>query len=283
MTHRLLPACLLMLCINPAFTQTPDIELLWRLPGLDNPESVALSEDSDFLYVSNVNGSGGDKDGNGYIARISLSGELLERGWASGLNAPKGIALLDGVLYVSDIDQLVLIDTATGEIKKRIDVPGAGFLNDVAVDSNGHILVSDSRGGSIYRLDNKDQISVWHQSDSFSGINGLFPNGDHILINTMDKGELLSMDSTTMTITSLAAGMKNADGLAPLPGGGHVVSAWPGQLFYISPEGDRTELLNTTEDEIFMNDFILLGDILIVPNWQPGSLSAYRLRWQQSE
>ncbi len=257
----------------------PELKLLWTLEELQSPESVLLSQDNSFLYVSNVNGGGGDKDGNGYIARVSLTGELLERTWVDGLNAPKGLGLKDGKLYVSDIDQIVIIDTATASIENRINVPDADFLNDITVNTDGTVLISDSGNSTIYKLNNDQQPEVLMTDDRFGGINGLQPHNGQLLITTMDKGELLSLDIGKQSIEVLAGNMKNADGITPVTGGGYIVSSWPGQLFYISDDGESTELLNTTEDKKYMNDFMLLGDILLIPNWQPGSLSAYQLKW----
>ena len=71
------------------------LQRVWLVEGLASPESVALSADGRFLYVSNVNGEGEDHDGNGFIAKVSLDGRLLSRTWATGLDAPKGLALRD--------------------------------------------------------------------------------------------------------------------------------------------------------------------------------------------
>lgn len=279
-----LKPCLFILLISACLSamaqqSIPELTLVWTLEGLESPESVLLSQDNSFLYVSNVNGGGGDKDGNGYIARVSLTGELLECDWVDGLNAPKGLGLKDGKLYVSDIDQVVIIDTATESIEKRIEVSGADFLNDITVNTDGTVLISDSGNSTIYKLNDNKQAEVLMTDDSFSGINGLLPHDGQLLITTMDKGELLSLDVATQNINVIAGSMKNADGITPVTGGGYIVSSWPGQLFYVSDDGESTELLNTTEDKKYMNDFMLLGDILLIPNWQPGSLSAYQLKW----
>ena len=45
---------------------------------------------------------------------------MLEREWATGLDAPKGMALANGQLYVADIDRLVEIDPATGKIVAQL-------------------------------------------------------------------------------------------------------------------------------------------------------------------
>jgi hypothetical protein len=88
-------------------------EMVWQAEGLEGPESAVLDPDAGVLYVSNVNGDAADADGNGYISKLSLKGEVLEQQWAGGLDAPKGLALHEGLLYVSDITKLAVIDTAS--------------------------------------------------------------------------------------------------------------------------------------------------------------------------
>ena len=115
-------------CARETPTAAPDavrLEQVWRVGGLANPESAAMSADGTFLYVTNVNGEGEAKDGNGFIARVSTDGRMLQREFATGLDAPKGIMLGGDALYVADIDQLVVIDAATGAVRRRVPAPGA--------------------------------------------------------------------------------------------------------------------------------------------------------------
>ena len=46
--------------------------------AINNPESIFFDKDSNYLYVSNINGKSLEKDGNGYISVLSLSGEIIE-------------------------------------------------------------------------------------------------------------------------------------------------------------------------------------------------------------
>jgi len=283
MSYQSLFFTLLLIIVMPitviAQNDIPQLEPLWVVQQLDSPESVQLSKDRDFLYVSNVNGGGGDKDGNGYITKLSVTGELLEQKWVTGLNAPKGMALQQDLLFVSDIDQVVIIDTLTASIKQRIDVPDAGFLNDIVAIEDGSMLISDSRNNLIYQLDKDHQVDVWLKHDDFGGINGLLSQTNQLLVTTMDKGELLSVNKTTHHIQMIATGMQNADGIVTLAGGGYLVSSWPGQLFYVAENGDQQILLDSQADNIYMNDFMLMGNIVLIPNWQPGRLSAYKISW----
>ncbi|NIP50113.1 MAG: hypothetical protein GWO08_21035 [Gammaproteobacteria bacterium] len=76
----------ILLLTLSANAECPDIELAWVTEGLMNPESVVYHPTSNSLYVSNVNGSPTEKDGNGFISRISLDGELPELKWLAGLD-----------------------------------------------------------------------------------------------------------------------------------------------------------------------------------------------------
>jgi DNA-binding beta-propeller fold protein YncE len=150
--HSLVAALALCACASVTPSAPPRLELTWRVGGLANPESVALSQDGAFLYVSNVNGEGQAKDGNGFIARVSTDGRILQRDFATGLDGPKGLVLRGDTLYAADIDQIVAIDAATGAIRQRFAAAGARFLNDIAIAPNGDVLASDSETKRIYMI-----------------------------------------------------------------------------------------------------------------------------------
>lgn len=253
-------------------TRGSTIETEWVLDGFESPESVLSTGDGNTFFVSNVVGEGRAKDGLGYISVISRDGTLIEKTWVSGLDAPKGMIISDGYLFVSDIDHLVKIDIARREITDRIPIEGASFLNDVTKSEDG-ILVSDSGGAKIYNFID-GTVSVWFQDDSLEGVNGLTAQADRLLITTMAKGELLSLDWKTKELTVIATGMKNADGIEQHRDGSFIVSSWPGKLYRVAPDGTYSVLLDTEADEIYMNDITLVDDTIIAPNWRPGTVRA---------
>jgi len=255
---------------------------VWRLDGLSDPESVALAADGRSLYVANVAGEGDVRDGNGFISRISMGGKMLQRQWVTGLDAPKGAIVAGGRLYVSDIDKLVEIDTATAKVVARYPAPGATFLNDVAVAPDGTVLAADSGAGRIFAL-KAGAMTVWSADAELKSVNGLLPEPGRLLVTTME-GKLLSMDYGTRAAKVLATGLGQADGVARADGENYLVGEWPGRLFYVSPDGQKKTLLDSRAGETYINDFIKVGDLLIVPNWKPGSVTAYRmLTWMLTE
>jgi hypothetical protein len=87
-------------------------DVVWTLEGLETPESVYFDEARDTLYVSNIAGEMLEKDGNGFISRVGLDGQMLEARWVTGLDAPKGLVSDGTTLYVSDIDRLRISNTS---------------------------------------------------------------------------------------------------------------------------------------------------------------------------
>ena len=264
-----------------AAAASPTLEPAWVAKGLANPESVVASADGTQYYVSNVAGEGDALDGQGFIARLSPAGELLEKEWIAGLNAPKGMVLHAGQIFVSDITELVVIDVAAGKVLARHAAPGAKFLNDVARAPDGRVLVSDSGTARIFAWDGK-ALAEWLADDALRAVNGLLPEADRLIVTTMD-GKLLAVDWQTRAVTMLAADLGNADGVVCLDDGSYLVGEWPGRLFHVVPATDAvaasvTTVLDGREQKQYLNDFLRVGDVLLVPNWEPSTLSAYRIR-----
>lgn len=121
------------------------------------PESILCHGDS--LLVSSV-GAKLDptaKDGDGYISLVSRSGKVIKDmfGGKIRLDAPKGMGVYKGVLYVADIDRLVGIDlTRKQQVWELFFVgKGVGFLNDVAISDVGMLYVSATDAGIIFIVD----------------------------------------------------------------------------------------------------------------------------------
>jgi DNA-binding beta-propeller fold protein YncE len=254
---------------------TPSLEFLWVLSGLSNPESVVLSADGKSLYISNVNGEGEAKDGNGFISRVSADGKTTHPDWSTGFDGPKGIALSGSTLYVADIDQVVAVDAETGAIQSRTPLIGAKFLNDTAIAPDGRVLVADSDTSRIYSV-TSGEPEVWLEDRLLQSINGLLPEPNRLVVTTM-AGRLLAVDYQSKAITVLAEGLGDADGVSAIGGGRYLVSEWPGLMHVVNPDGSHTTILDTRAEKRLLNDFILVGDTLYQPNWDPGELTAYRL------
>ncbi|MBC7768998.1 MAG: PQQ-binding-like beta-propeller repeat protein [Phycisphaerales bacterium] len=259
----------------PPSAQQVSLELMWRATGLANPESAALSADGAFLYVTNVNGEADARDGNGFIARVSTDGRVLQREFATGLDGPKGVMLGGDALYVADINQLVVLDAATGAVRRRVPTPGAQFLNDLTFSPDGQVLIADSGAGRIYAI-RTDTPEIWLEHPLLASINGFLPEPERLVVTTM-QGRLLAIDYQTKAIRVLAEGLGDADGLAALGGGRYIVSEWPGRMHVVAADGSHATILETAAETRYLNDFLLVDDVLYQPHWEPSEFSAYRV------
>jgi hypothetical protein len=251
----------------------PTLEQLWVRDGFSAPEGVAPAPGGGY-FISNVAGEGDAKDGEGWVTHISEAGEILKERFVDGMNAPKGMAVLGDVLYVSDIDTVRRFQLPGGEALSDIPIDGAKFLND-ATAWNGAVYVSDSGMSRIHRIDS-DAASVWLESDALAGVNGLLGDDARMLITTMDAGALYAASADAI-LTTIAEGMIDGDGVGVLANGGYLVSAWRGDIFFVSNEGDVVKLLDTREEGTLQNDLSVFGDLVIVPNWRPGTVTAWRV------
>ena len=192
--HKLLPALAFssLLAASPsaqAPAQQPSAaapRALWTLSAdFALPESAYHDPVSNAVFVSNINGDLLAKDGNGYISRLTPDGKAVDMKWATGLNGPKGMRSLGGTLWVSDIDEVVAIDIASGKIASRVPVAGATFLNDLATAPDGTVYVADSQGSRIYAVkDGKASVFV-EGADLVQQANGLLVDGTRLVLGTI--------------------------------------------------------------------------------------------------
>ncbi len=252
----------------------PRLEHLWTVTGFEQPEGAALAPDGGY-FISNIGaGDSGAKDANGYISKLGADGSLVALKFVTGLDGPAGLVVHDGVLYAADRDGVAMFDAISGEAKGKALIEGAGFPNDMTV-WKGDVLVSDSRTATIHKI-TPEGASVAATNADWAGINGILGDGDRLLISTMTDGKLIDYTGADAGIV-VAAGMTDADGIGLVPGGGYLVSSWPGEIHHVSAEGVVTRLADTKADGILQNDLSVFGDIVIVPNWEPGTVTAWRI------
>ena len=110
-----------------------------RVGGFSTPESVLHDPEADIYLVSNINGSPLERDGNGFISRVTPDGKVETLKFIAGgvkgvtLNAPKGMAITglvlrgDGVQFTAVAH---LIYTLCKERGLGTELPRELFLQD---------------------------------------------------------------------------------------------------------------------------------------------------------
>ncbi len=233
-------------------------KLVWEVSeGLAKPECAYYDADTNAIYVSNVNGFPTDKDGNGFISKISTDGTVIALRWALGLDAPKGLRAHGKTLWVADIDQIVAIDLDSGDVVKRVPVEGAEFLNDLATAEDGTVYAADTLGNKIFQY--KDgAVSEFGAGVELESPNGLLVDGDRLIVaawglepnenfQTKAPGNLYSLDRTSGKKTAITKKpLGNLDGVELDGQGGYVLTDFlAGKVLAVSADGAVAELHGT--------------------------------------
>ena len=252
------------------------LEKKWETDStLKVPESVLYDAGNKVLYVSNIDGNPNDKDGKGSIGKVGLDGKIIAVDWVSGLNAPKGMALVKNQLWVADVDRVVAIDIKTGQIKMQVPVEGAKFLNDVAADGEGSVYVSDSETKKVHKINNgKSTVFL----ENLEGPNGLLVHNKDIYV--LDNG-MLKKVGKGKSLETIASGLEgHTDGIEHVSNNEFIVSAWRGVIYYVKSDGSVEKLLDTRDQNINSADigYDAANRIVYVPTFFRKSVVAYQLQ-----
>ncbi|MDV3308557.1 MAG: hypothetical protein LOY03_07040 [Cyclobacteriaceae bacterium] len=256
---------------SPSLTQKWETDTL-----LTTCESVLYDAERNVIYVSNIDGVPDEKDGNGFISRISIDGTITDLKWVTGLDAPKGLGIRGNRLFVTDIDRVVEIDVDAGSIVKSYPVEGASFLNDVTVAANGDVYVSDSNAGLIVRISG-EELTIW--MEDVDGPNGLLADGGALLMASWNAGTLNAIDLQTKEITVKAEGIEHPDGIEAVGDGAYLVSTWDGMVHLVEADGTKHLLLDTRDAGANAADidYIPEQNLLLVPAFSANKVVAYEL------
>ena len=261
-----------------ANAQKATVQKLWATDTiLKVPESVLVDDKENCLWVSNIDGASNGKDGKGSISKLSKTGAPINLDWVTGLNAPKGLGKYKQELYVADLTELVVIDIKKASIIKRIPLEGSVFLNDVTVNKNGAVFVSDSRTGKVHRIEN-GIVSI--EVENLQGPNGLLSIEDQLLI--LDRGSLLSV-TPGGAISKIMDGMDpSTDGIERVAPNQYIISCWNGIVYFVAAGAQKITLFDTRSEKINSADigYDAKNKIIYVPTFMKNSVVAYQLQLQ---
>lgn len=238
---------LIILFAGFTFAQEDSATLVKKVEGFSHPESVVFDAENNVMYVSNI----GDKEpGDGFISKISPTGEILELNWITGLNDPKGLLLMEDQLFVTDKTEFVEMDPQTGEVTRRIAVEGAESLNDITSGNNGTIYISDMGKSSIYKREPSGEITEWMNSEDLNSPNGLLVEGDIIYVAAWGEevdGNILKVNLDSKEVEKITQkGIGNLDGIQRIEKDKFYFSDWAtGKIYKIDTEGNLNEILTS--------------------------------------
>ncbi len=239
-------------------------------------ESALYDAATNTIYVSNIETGPWVMDGKGSIGTLSPTGKVINARWLTGLNAPKGMAIANGKLYVTDIDKLVEIDLAAGKIAKKHEAPGCEGLNDVTSAPDGSIYFTDSKKGIVYLLKNGSVSTV---VTGLGGSNGIFYEKTRLMLGTWSDSSLVAYHFKDKILQKIANPVLQPDGVEALGNGDYLVSSWKGLLHHVQANGKVTLLLDTSKDKVNAADIDYIADkkMLLVPTFFRNSVVAYQV------
>lgn len=275
--------------LEPALTDHARLEKRWEVSsGLTTPESVVHDPERGVLYVTNYNPrfkpDADESEYAGYISRLDLRGNLLEEKWASPLHSPAGMAIRGNRLYTLERRALAEIDLDTGEILARHPIPDCQFPNDLAIDENGNVYISDTAPadwtkGKILKFSG-GAFEVWLDGYDTWRPNAMYVHDNRLLFGGAAGDPFIkAVDLNTRRIDRIASlGAGTIDGFRVDENGNTLVSHWEGQIYSVAPSGEITELLNATGNLNTADfEYIPQERLLIVPTFFFGKVIAFKL------
>lgn len=177
-----------------------------QVTGLKNPAGVIVDSVTGAYYISNVNGGQSDQDNNGFITKLDPTGKIEKLKFIAGgldgvtLHAPKGLAIVDQTLFVTDIDRVRGFDLQSGRPVKEMDLSAftVNFLTGLATDSQGVLYIVDTGTDTIYKVNPRQgaKPAVFVKDEALAGPHGLAVNPltAALVVVSWNAGKILEVD-----------------------------------------------------------------------------------------
>ncbi len=237
--------------IPPAFAQQPpaaDQPFVAGTPLAGGPnittyggfrfaESICYDPARDLYVVVNAGIAQNLIPNDGYVSLIKPDGSVHTLKWIGvnrnglTLNHPLGSEIADGRLYVADIDTLRWFNLETGAPMGSVTVPGALFLNDIAVAPDGTVYATQTGTEAadtwkVYRISASGEVSTIIAGAPLNRPNGIAfdPKGNLVVLN-MGLSDVQTWSTSGQLLTAVKTTDEGNDGIVVMPDGTMYVSS----------------------------------------------------------
>ncbi len=207
------------------------------------PEGVAFDPVGEAFYVGSL--------GDGSIRKMTVAGEQTLHGEApegmwtsSGLKVDADAGRIWVCANSADMSAIWQFDLDSGDLQQSYDLEdiamGAG-CNDVALDAQGRVYVSDPPLGTVHRIEAGGAAEAWSTHPDFAmevpglGLNGLAmtPDEQYLIVAKFTPQRLfrIAMDDPDDVVTVDLSGDEFA-GLVPISGCDGIV--FSGDALYVT-------------------------------------------------
>ncbi len=242
---------------------------------LATPESVLFWQDKNLLLVSLMNIKFQQAEKRGAIGIITPTGEIIDTGFITGLRSPKGMGIYNDFLYIADVSEVVKVSLSSKKILNRILLDSAVMLNDITIDEEGRVFISDTRTGKVHVMQN-DIVSEY--LTGLTNPNGLLALNNNLYV--LASGSLYKADSDK-NLKTIATGMESStDGIIQVAEREFIVSCWSGVIYQVNEDGMVKELLDSRKEKINTADigYNAKEKIMYVPTFFKNNVLAFSIK-----
>ncbi|MEQ8935176.1 MAG: SMP-30/gluconolactonase/LRE family protein, partial [Amphiplicatus sp.] len=221
--------------------------------GFVGPEAARYDERRDEYIVSNLGSRGEGNDG--FISRVAPDGSVVSLKWIAG--GAKGVTLIDPLgiyakgdkLYVADVNAVRIFDRKSGAAKGSVEVSDAVRLNDLVVDDNGVIYVTDSgnaeSAGAIYKITPGGDVSPFmERGPSLERPNGITINADGNVVYGGRGVNIVFRTPEGELVREQTLPTGQFDGFVLMPDGDLLIASQLGHNVYrVAPDGGEVSVV----------------------------------------
>jgi sugar lactone lactonase YvrE len=223
--------------------------------GFRFAESISYDPDRDLYVAVNAGISQELIPNDGYVSLVNPDGTAHTLKWIGvnrnglTLNHPLGSDIINGRLYVVDIDTVRWFDMKTGQPLGNVPVAGVTRFNDLEVAPDGTIYATqtgDQNAASwrVYKITPQGESSVLVSGAPLNLPNGIAfdPKGNIVVVN-IGSNDVQTFSPTGQLLTTEKSTDPGNDGLVIMPDGTkYVSSVRQGTVARIRP-GQAAELV----------------------------------------
>jgi DNA-binding beta-propeller fold protein YncE len=200
-------------------------------------ESICYDATRDLYVVVNAGIAQNLIPNDGYVSLVNPDGSAHTLKWIGvnrnglTLNHPLGSEIANGRLYVADIDTLRWFDMKTGAPMGSVTVPGALFLNDIAVAPDGTVYATQTgteEAGTwkVYRIAPAGDVSTIITGAPLGRPNGIaFDAKGNLVVVNMLHNDVQTFSTSGQLLTSVKTTDEGNDGIVVLKDGTMYVSS----------------------------------------------------------